>query len=84
MKKFLSILIIALLFSCQNDNDFNKGKAQLENQGYIDVKSTGYKYFCCGDKDMYSTGFICQDKKGRVVKGCICSSPFKGVTIRFE
>jgi hypothetical protein len=84
MKKTLLILIVAMLFSCTSSNDFEKGKQQLEQQGYTDVKNTGYNAFCCGKEENFSTGFSCKDKNGNNVEGCFCSSMFKGVTIIFE
>lgn len=85
MKKIILVAIISIaLSSCSSDNDFKKGKSQLENQGYTDVKNTGYDWFCCDEKDHFSTGFSCKDKKGKEVKGCICSGLLKGITIRFE
>lgn len=85
MKKTILLLTFAFLInSCTSNNDFQKGKKQLENQGYTDVVSTGHKYFCCGRGDNYSTGFKATDKNGEVVKGCICSGIGKGITIRFE
>lgn len=86
MKKTVLISLICLFafLSCTNNNDFEKGKKQLEMQGYTDVESTGYDVFCCSDKDTFSTGFQCKDKQGNTVKGCICSGVLKGITIRFE
>jgi len=85
MKKIIFILaIMIVLSSCTSDNDFEKGKKQLEQQGYTEIENTGYTMFCCDKKDTFSTGFKCKDKKGNVVKGCFCSSVLKGVTIRFE
>jgi hypothetical protein len=86
MKKvFISLLVLGIFItSCTSDNDFNKGKQQLEQQGYTDVVNVGYTTFCCGDDDDFSTGFECKDKNGNVVKGCFCSAMGKGLTIRFE
>lgn len=90
MKNRFSVIAIAILLSatvmsgCSSSNDFEKGREQLEQQGYTDVKDTGYNFFCCDDKDTFSTGFECLDGRGNVVKGCFCSSLTKGVTIRFE
>lgn len=77
-------LIVFFLFSCTSDNDFEKGKKQLEQQGYTDIVNTGYNMFCCGEDDSFSTGFKCKDKNGNIVEGCFCSTALKGVTIRFE
>ncbi len=85
MKKLLTLAIVAsLLSSCTNSDDFLKGKKQLEQQGYSDIKDTGHNFFCCDEKDTFSSGFTCKDKLGNTVKGCICSGILKGVTIRFE
>lgn len=81
---FASLLLVAVLFGCTSSNDFDNGKKQLEQQGYTDVKNTGYNFFCCDEKDTFSTGFECKDKNGNIVKGCFCSNVLKGVTIRFE
>jgi len=84
MKKIILFLIITILFSCSSDNDFKKGKQQLENQGYTEVRNTGRNWFCCSDSDSFSTGFTCLDKDGNRVSGCFCSAIGKGITIRFE
>lgn len=83
---FASVLlaVVFLCVGCTSDNDFSKGKRQLEQQGYVDVKNTGWNAFCCDEKDTFSTGFECKDKNGNTVKGCFCSTVLKGVTIRFE
>lgn len=84
MKQLSLIFIIFFLASCTSSDDFELGKKQLEQQGYTDVKNTGYNFFCCDEKDTFSTGFKCKDKDGNVVEGCFCSTMLKGVTIRFE
>ena len=82
--KLVCISIFYLIISCTSNNDFLKGKEQLENQGYTDIVNTGYNAFCCDEKDNFSTGFKAKDKNGNEVKGCICSGILKGITIRFE
>jgi len=85
MKKIIiAILFLITFIGCSSSSDFEKGKQQLENQGYTDVKNTGWSAFCCDEKDNFSTGFSCKDKSGKEVKGCICSGILKGITIRFE
>lgn len=83
MKKALIISILVLM-GCSSEDDFQKGKRQLELQGYTNIESTGYDWFCCSDKDTYSTGFKAMAKDSTIVEGCICSGVFKGVTIRFK
>jgi hypothetical protein len=80
----LTLFAAALLSSCTNDKDFTKGKAQLENMNYTDVKNTGYAPFCCSDEDDFASGFTAKDKNGNTVEGCICSGVFKGATVRFD
>lgn len=84
MKKIAILLIAMTMFSCTSSNDFEKGKSQLEQQGYTDVENTGYNAFCCDNKDNYSTGFKAKNSKGETVEGCFCSGVLKGVTIRFD
>lgn len=83
---FILVGFIILLFTrCTSSNDFEKGKQQLEQQGYTNIINTGYSLFCCSSQsDEFSTGFIAKDKNGNVVKGCFCSGFLKGVTIRFQ
>ena len=87
MKK--TILILATMIylsscSCTSNNDFEKGKKRLEGQGYTDVKNTGHNFFCCDNKESFSTGFEATDKNGNIVKGCFCSNFLKGITVRYE
>lgn len=84
MKKIIILFVIIFFTSCTSKNDFQKGKEQLEQQGYTNVVNTGHEWFCCSNQDNFSTGFKCTDKKGNTVKGCFCSGVLKGVTIRFE
>lgn len=88
MKKFTLILTLiflcVLIAACTDEDDFSKAKKQLEAQGYTNVENTGYAAFCCSEEDMYRTGFAAKDKSGNTVKGCICSGPLKGITIRYE
>ena len=82
---FYTLLCVVILStSCTSTNDFEKGKKQLENQGYTNIKKTGYEMFCCGEDDSFSTGFTAIDKQGNKVKGCFCSGVLKGVTVRFK
>lgn len=86
MKNLITFTLFALIvcISCTNTSAFEKSKTQLEQQGYTDIRSTGYSFFCCDEKDTFSDGFTCKDKSGNVVKGCICSGLLKGITIRYE
>ena len=83
LAKLMLVAVFFSIVSCTSDNDFSKGKKQLENQGYTDIVNTGWNAFCCDRKDNFSTGFKAKDKNGNEVKGCICSGVLKGITIRF-
>ena len=78
------LLCVVFFNACTSSNDFDKGKKQLEMQGYKNVKDTGYSWFCCDEKDQFRTGFSAIDKDGNKVEGCFCSSIVKGVTVRFN
>lgn len=78
------MVLFTLVVSCTSNSDFNKGKRQLELQGYTNIEKTGHAFMCCGQDDTYATGFKATDSGGQVVKGCFCSAAFKGVTVRFR
>lgn len=89
MKRICFAIVIAMtivLFAtgCTSSSDFEKGKRQLERQGYTHVENTGYSAFCCSGSDDFSTGFKCKDRDGNTVTGCFCSGVGKGITTRFE
>lgn len=86
MKHLFTALVAfaILLSSCTSENDFQKGKQQLEQQGYTDIVNTGIDLFCCDEKDGFTTGFSAKDKSGNRVDGCFCSGVTKGLTIRFQ
>lgn len=84
-KVLLILCTLALTVAgCTSEADFQKGKAQLEAQGYTNVHNTGWKNFCCGEDDTFSEGFTATDRFGNQVTGCFCSGAWKGVTIRFQ
>jgi hypothetical protein len=86
MKSFKNIFFISILFlsSCTSKNDFENGKKQLETMGYTNVQNTGREWFCCDEKEAFSTGFSAIGKDSAIVTGCMCSSIGKSVTIRFN
>lgn len=84
MKNLFILLLTVFALSCTSDNDFKKGKINLENQGYTNIVNTGHQYFCCSKDEQFSTGFKAIDKQGRKIEGCFCSTMLKGLTVRFE
>ncbi|MFL5731072.1 MAG: hypothetical protein ACJ75J_16410 [Cytophagaceae bacterium] len=82
MKKIIfTLCLIGLLSSCADDKN---ARRILENNGYKDIRITGYKAYCCSDDDQYSTGFTATNQNGVTVSGCVCTGFSKGGTIRFE
>jgi hypothetical protein len=80
MKKIL-IGLVLLLGAC---SDAPTAERVLSQNGYRDIKITGYAVFYCGRDDTYSTGFTATSPSGVPVKGAVCSGWGKGATIRFE
>jgi hypothetical protein len=78
---FLCLVVGILLASCTDPKGSERVLAQ---QGFSDVKITGYKFFACSEDDIFSTGFIAKSPSGNEVKGCVCRGLFKGATIRFK
>ena len=67
--------------ACSNSNDAVR---VLQENGYKNIQTTGYKFFACGRDDFYSTGFVAPSVNGTEVNGTVCSGLlFKGSTIRF-
>lgn len=46
----------------------------LSQQGYTDIRFTGYEAWACAEDDDYSTGFIGKNMAGNIVAGVVCSS----------
>jgi hypothetical protein len=55
----------------------------LKNEGYTDIKITGYALFMCGEDDTFSTEFTAKNRNGQIVSGAVCSGLLKGATIRY-
>lgn len=56
----------------------------LESQGYTNSKLTGYKFFSCGQGDLFRDGFTAINSNGKKVSGVVCQGILKGKTVRFE
>ena len=80
MKKLL-IICLLLLSACTDEPTATRILAQ---EGYKQIRFTGYNWFACGREDFYATGFIAS-KNGNTIKGTVCSGLlFKNATIRYE
>jgi hypothetical protein len=57
----------------------------LNQQGYTDIKITGWRPMMAGKDDSVSTGFEATSHSGQRVSGAVTSGLlFKGSTIRFD
>ena len=80
MKKIaLAILLAASLAAC---SDPQKATRALSDQGYTNVKTTGWAMFGCDEKDTFHTGFTATGPTGHDVHGVVCNGFFKGATVR--
>lgn len=80
------LLIIALFMigcpkACQSPDT---AREVLENNGFTEIKITGYRWFSCDEKDLFHTGFEAVAPNGRKVTGVVCSGVMKANTIRFD
>jgi len=67
--------------------DFDGAVRTVEQAGFKDAKATGYGWFKCGigeHADWWRTRFTATNQNGQEVTGVVCSSIFKGSTIRFD
>jgi len=81
IKFILTVILSVFIISCTNESSARK---ILANQGYTNIRITGYDWFACGRDDIYATGFIATSQAGKEVEGCICEGFFKNATIRFK
>ncbi len=83
MKKItLAIILGAIL--CAVCSDPKTARRVLEQDGYTEVKITGWQFFGCDKHDDFTTGFMAKNANGALVNGVVCSDLIgKGATIRF-
>lgn len=82
MRIIACVAFAFLLSGCTNPDGAGKVLAQ---NGYRDIRQTGYSWFGCGKDDFYHTGFSATTQSGAQVNGVVCSGigPGKAYTIRF-
>ena len=79
----IKILLTAFLMCACTQPE--KAQRVLSDQGYTDIRMTGYKGFSCGKDDYYADGFVAKSPSGKNVSGAVCAGAlFKGATIRFD
>ena len=77
---FISALALCLA-ACTNEE---ASKRVLEQQGYHDIKFTGYRAWAGSKDDLYRTGFEATSVVGVRVSGAVTGGPLKGYTIRVD
>lgn len=83
MNTIKDVLCVLVLLVCSCTDETNSRRA-LENEGYTDIRFTGYSPFSCSDDDAYKTGFTAFNPKiNKVVSGTCCCGILKGCTIRY-
>jgi hypothetical protein len=80
VKNILAVASMLMLAAC---SDAPTAERILRSSGFSNIVITGYA-FGCGKDDTYSTGFTATGPTGAKVSGVVCSSFFKGGTIRFN
>ncbi len=83
MKNFMIATIGLLAIILGACSDAPNTTRILSDQGYTNIKTTGYSIFSCGKEDSFSTGFEATSPSGKRVKGVVCSGWMKGGTVRF-
>lgn len=81
MKSLLFLCVAVLLSACTQSD---RATHALQDAGYTDIRTTGYAFFACSEKDTFATGFEAVGPTGRKVSGAVCSGFLKGQTIRLD
>lgn len=78
------VLLATAIFLAAGCTDGPGATQALQSSGFRDVAVTGYRYFGCGEEDVFRTGFEATGQSGRRVSGVVCSGFFKGYTVRLD
>lgn len=88
MKIFKKLFAIGVMISCtviSGCTDPDNARRILLQNGYTDIKITGYNIYSCSEDDSVHTGFSAKSPNGTIVEGTVCGGLlFKNSTIRFE
>ena len=83
--KYFGLLVMLsslVITGCRVESIEKEAETALIQQGYTDVKITGWSPFSCSQSDDYNEGFEATTVAGYRVKGVVCMGLFKGSTIR--
>ncbi len=79
--KIWIIVAISLVLSC---TDELASRRALENQGFTEIRWTGYEFMACSEDDTYHTGFSAKNSQGKMVSGVVCCGlVMKACTVRW-
>jgi hypothetical protein len=81
---FLVSLLTACLLLLTGCTSANTAQRALSGAGYTKVSLTGYRFFGCGEEDLYRDGFEAVGPTGQKVTGVVCGGILKGSTIRLD
>lgn len=82
MRYVLIAAAAALLIACTDPQNATR---ILADQGYTNIRMTGYAWLSCSNDDTYHSGFVATSPAGKDVRGTVCAGGFfKNSTIRFE
>lgn len=83
MSRIIKIAAACAVLALAGCSDEVMARRVLEDQGYSDIRTTGFSWWGCGDDDAFKTGFTAKGPTGRPVSGVICSGWWaKGATVR--
>lgn len=56
----------------------------LDDLGFTEIQTTGYRFFSCGEDYTFHTGFAATNVNGKRVTGAVCSGWLKGTSVKFD
>ena len=75
------VMVVVFVLGRPSDEDIHR---VLSGAGYTQVELTGFKFLGCAKEDSYRIGFLAIGSDGKPVSGLVCSTPFKGHTVRVD
>lgn len=82
MSRFLVAVLFAMtLTGCTSESDTRRA---LTAAGYTNIEIHGFAWLSCSEDDQFKTRFTATGPSGRPASGAVCSSWFKGSTIRLD
>ena len=82
MKFLLLMIALILVVGCTDPQGATR---TLENQGYTEIRITGYRWFAGSESDCFVTGFRAKSPIGKPVSGVVTRGLIlKSSTIRFD